>query len=230
MRGCARGGAPPAPPACRGGVEQALDALAQQARQHRRRAAGGDRHGERRAIHHRRHLEAGEPGVVHHVDENAPIRRGRCHRLVHGGLAGGGDGQPGPVQVRGLEGGCNPANFACRRSGLQRFAQLRCDDRQARAGAQQWCRLACRDRAAADQQDRPIGKFDKQRIDSGGRHFQGDSRSGSASAEARHWRTGRGRTLGRCLPAAEMAARRIDMRCGNEPRERPYRRPNKRRL
>ena len=51
--------------------QQRLDALAQTTRQHRRRAAGADRHHDVAAIDDRRHDESGEIGPVDHVDRNA---------------------------------------------------------------------------------------------------------------------------------------------------------------
>ncbi len=53
--------------------QQALQPLAQQAHQHRRLAAAGDRHHQRRAIDDRGKDKAGTLGVIHHVDEQTQL-------------------------------------------------------------------------------------------------------------------------------------------------------------
>jgi hypothetical protein len=62
----------------------AVEPLPQQARQHRRGAAGCDRHHHRRAIDDRRHDEAAQRGLVHDVDRKGArpgcARHGRADR------------------------------------------------------------------------------------------------------------------------------------------------------
>ena len=59
-----------------------LDALAQAPRQHRRMAAGADRHHHVAAVDDRREHEGGEVGAVDHVDRNAGLAGARGNRLV----------------------------------------------------------------------------------------------------------------------------------------------------
>ena len=84
-------------------VQQCLEPLADQAREHRRGAAGRHRDLHRRAIDDGGHDEAGELAIVDHVAGNARGVRGGGDRGVHRAIVGGGDHQPLAVDVRRFE-------------------------------------------------------------------------------------------------------------------------------
>jgi glycerol kinase len=109
-------------------VEQAFDPTAQVAGHHRA-AAAGNGHLHRAAFHHRRYLHAGQPGIVHHVGEDVPLRRRCGGSAVEFDVIGGGHQQPSLVQQFRAEVAGDvverPASHQSASSGTSARAQMR---------------------------------------------------------------------------------------------------------
>ncbi len=144
--------------------QQALDALTHPPRQHRRRATGGHRDHQRRAVDDRRHLEAGQRHVIDHIHPDPARRRSRRHALVQLAVVGGGHRQPDTIQLRRREHQCAMRQLSLSLECQQAIRQTRRHHLDARPSAQQQRDLALRHRSAADHQHGTALEVCKQRI------------------------------------------------------------------
>ncbi len=141
--------------------QQALEPLAQQAHQHRRLAAAGDRHHDGAAIDDGGEDKAGALGVVHHVDEQTELVGALIDQSVHLEVVGGGYHQDLAGQVGRGE--------ALRQMGeatgkfMEVGFQLGGDQGQPGTGRQQQARLAQGHFAPTHQQHRATVQFGKHR-------------------------------------------------------------------
>gem|GEM_PF-3377343 len=132
--------------------DEALQARAQQPRQHRRGAAAGHGHDERRALDDGGQDERAQRGLVYHVHRDAPRPGSSGNRAVHGIIVGGSDRHRDPVQVLVPETRCAVRDAGRREIGVEGRAQFRREHRHPRAGTQQQRALARGHLAAAHHQ------------------------------------------------------------------------------
>ena len=144
-------------------IEQSLEPLADQAREHGRGAAGGNRNLHGRAIDDGGHDEARQLAIVDDVAGNARGVGGGGHGGIHGAIIGGGDDEPRAFDVGGRELARVVRDGAARERGAELVAQQRRDhgDRCARLGQQR--KLARSHFPAAHEQHRLVLDVEEQR-------------------------------------------------------------------
>ena len=84
-----------------GGRDEGFQLGAQEACQHRRSAAAGNRDDQRRAVDDGGHDEGAQIRVVHHIDRNPLLFRGYGNLLVGRAVIGGGDDENGCTRCSG---------------------------------------------------------------------------------------------------------------------------------
>ena len=119
------------------GIQQCLEPLADQAREHGRGAAGGNRDLHGRAIDDGGHDEARQLAIVDHVAGNARGSGGGGHGGVHGAIVGGGDDEPGALDVGRRELARVMHERAARQRGGELAAERGRDDGDGRPGLRQ---------------------------------------------------------------------------------------------
>ncbi len=114
-------------------IQQGLEPLADQAREHGRGAAGGNRNLHGRAVDDGGHDEAGQLAIVDDVAGNARGIGGGGDGGIHGAIVRGGDDEPGAVDVAGGELARVMRDRAARQRGGELVTQPGRDDGDRRA-------------------------------------------------------------------------------------------------
>ena len=133
-------------------IQQRLEPLADQPREHGRGAAGGDGDLHGRAVDDGGHDEARQLAVIHDVAGNPRGGRGRGGGGIHGAIVRGGDDEPGAFDIGGRELARVVNERAALDRGAQFIAQRRRDNGDFRSGIGQQRKLARRHFPAAHEQ------------------------------------------------------------------------------
>ena len=141
--------------------QQRFNFLAQNTRQHRRFAAGGDRHQQRRTVDDRREDKRAQRLVIHHVDQPVARVSRRKHPLVKRLILRGRNHQKNIIHQRVAKFRRPPAKRLARRQIGQRRRERPGDHLHLRLSAQQEFNLAFSNLIAADHQHGPLFQFGK---------------------------------------------------------------------